>query len=193
MVNYLSQFNFKIVYKPEKTNLLPDLLSRNPILEYFEKEDAVKTVNLADFNEILYDHQKMGAELKTEKNIDSGRGLYYQKWKDKARILVSQKLGKKIIERIHEEYGHIGRQQMLATICPHYYFKNLDKIVHEYCRNCHICVENKTRRGRAIGLLSRLVPATHPFEIMSIDTVGGFSRYGNTAQYMHILEDHFRR
>lgn len=63
MVNYLSQFNFKIVYKPEKTNLLPDLLSRNPILEYFEKEDAVKTVNLADFNEILHDHQKMGENI----------------------------------------------------------------------------------------------------------------------------------
>jgi len=36
-------------------------------LEYFENEDAVRAVNLADFNEILHDQQKLGAELKTEK------------------------------------------------------------------------------------------------------------------------------
>lgn len=193
LVHYLSQFNFKIIYKPGKTNVLADLLSRNPILEYFENEDAVKTVNLADFNEILHDQRKMRAEQKTQEKLESYQGLYYKKWKDKSRILVSQELGKKIIERIHKEYGHIGIQHMLATIRPHYYFKNLDKMVYEYCRNCHTCVENKTRRGQAIGLLSRLGPATRPFQIMSVDTVGGFSGYGSTARYMHLLEDHFTR
>jgi len=107
--------------------------------------------------------------------------------------LVSQELGKKIVERIHEEYGHLGTQQMLATSRPYYYFKNLDETVHEYCQSCHTCVTNKTRRGRAIGLLSRLGPATRPYEIMSIDTVGGFGGCGSIAGYIHILEDHFTR
>lgn len=37
LVNYLSQFHFKIIYKKGKNNMMADLLTRQPIMEYFEK------------------------------------------------------------------------------------------------------------------------------------------------------------
>lgn len=41
--------------------------------------------------------------------------------------------------------------------------------------------------------MSHLGPATKPFEIMSIDTVGGFGGSRSTKKYLHLLMDHFTR
>jgi hypothetical protein len=38
-----------------------------------------------------------------------------------------------------------------------------------------------------------LGPASQPFEIMSLDTVGGFGGRRSTKRYLHILVDHFTR
>lgn len=41
--------------------------------------------------------------------------------------------------------------------------------------------------------MSQLGPATEPFEIMSIDTIGGFGGARSTKKYLHLLVDHFTR
>lgn len=41
--------------------------------------------------------------------------------------------------------------------------------------------------------MSHLGPATRPFEIMSIDTIGGFGGSRSTKKYLHLLVDHFTR
>lgn len=40
---------------------------------------------------------------------------------------------------------------------------------------------------------SQLGPATNPFEIISIDTIGGFGGSRSTKKYLHLLVDHFTR
>ena len=82
---------------------------------------------------------------------------------------------------------------MLQILRPLYYFKNMDKFVENHYRSCEICIKNKSRTARPIGKLSKLGPATEPFEIMSLDTVGGFGGLGSPKRYMHILVDHFTR
>lgn len=193
LILYLSQFNFKIIYKKGKENILADLLSRNPVLEFFENEDAIQVVNLISLPTILRDQKDHLSELKSARQIEYKRGIILKKLKEKSRIFVSPTLGNEIIELVHKHYGHIGPAQMIATIRPHYYFKHLDQAVHTFCKNCKVCVENKIRRSRAIGLLSQLGPATKPFEIMSLDSVGGFAGNRSNKRYMHILVDHFTR
>lgn len=41
--------------------------------------------------------------------------------------------------------------------------------------------------------MSQLGPATNPFEIISIDTIGGFGGSRSTKKYLHFLVDHFTR
>ena len=82
---------------------------------------------------------------------------------------------------------------LAEKIRPFYYFKNMDSILYDFCKRCVICIKNKTRSGGKIGLLSQLGPASRPFEIMSIDTIGGFSGNKSSKRYMHILVDHFSR
>lgn len=41
--------------------------------------------------------------------------------------------------------------------------------------------------------MSHLGPATDPFEIVSIDTIGGFGSSRSTKRYLHLMVDHFTR
>ena len=49
------------------------------------------------------------------------------------------------------------------------------------------------RRTRRSGLLGFFGPATRPFQIMSLDTIGGFGGNGSNKRYLHLLVDHFSR
>ena len=55
LVVFLSQFNFKIIYQAGKENVEADALSRNPVLEWFENEEAIKTTNLITLDELRSD------------------------------------------------------------------------------------------------------------------------------------------
>lgn len=193
LIHYLSQFNFRIVYKKGKENVLADLLSRYPVLEYFENEDAIQVVNLIQLSDIQADQSTFLSELKKGKNVTFKQGLFFKNLHQRSRIFVSPRFGQQIIEEVHNWYGHIGSAQLLAHIRPHYYFHNLDKAVHSFCQSCSVCVANKVRQGRVIGLLSKFGPPSEPFHIMSLDTVGGFSGRNSTHKYLHLLVDHFTR
>ena len=80
----------------------------------------------------------------------------------------------KLIKKVHQNLGHIGIKQMLKKISPIYTAKNLTRNTKKICRSCEIFTKNKSRGQDKIGLMSHLGPATKPFEIVSIDTIGGF-------------------
>ena len=69
----------------------------------------------------------------------------------------------------------------------------MQKLINEYCKECEICIKNKTRTPIKLGTLGLLGPATKPFEIMSLDTIGGFGGRRSTKKCLHLLVDHFTR
>ena len=69
----------------------------------------------------------------------------------------------------------------------------MDQIVDKFCKQCKICIKNKSRTRRPIEFMSKPGPAKKPFEIMSFDTVGGYSNNISSKKFMHILMDHFSR
>jgi len=54
-------------------------------------------------------------------------------------------------------------------------------------------MKNKSRGNDKFGLMSHLGPATKPFGIISIDTIGGFGGLKSEKKYLHLLVDHFTR
>ena len=158
LVHYLLQFNFKIIYKPGKENVLADTLSRYPVLDHFEEEDALKWINLIQLDEIIDDQKENREELETAKRVETYQNIVYKKLKERKRIFLSKNFGLKLITRLHQYYGHVGAGHLIAKIRPQYYFKNLDRLVSEFCRSCSVCIQNKSRRTRLFGLLSKLGP-----------------------------------
>lgn len=119
-------------------------------------------------------------------------GIYYRVFKTRKKIILSEEYSKILIRRVHKDYGHPGTKQVAQKIKSFYTAPNLTKNIHDL-RNCEVCIKNKTRLTRNYGLMSHLAPAERPFQIMSLDTIGGFGGQRSTKKYLHLLEDHFTR
>lgn len=59
--------------------------------------------------------------------------------------------------------------------------------------SCITCQKNKITNKKKLGELSQLGPAKNPFEIVSLDTIGGLSGYNSKKKYLHLAIDHFTR
>lgn len=127
-----------------------------------------------------------------EKLIEKDR-IFYKKVRNKEKIILSEKLSIELIKETHSEWCHTGIRQTTNKICPYYTATNLTENIKKICKNCDICIKNKSRGQSKFGLMSHLGPATKPFEIMSIDTIGGFGGQKSTKKYLHLLVDHFTR
>lgn len=191
---YLSQYDFTIKYIPGKENLEADCLSRNPVLEPEDnKEEILKIVNLIQIEEIMTDQEKNEAIEKNKEILIHKNKIYYKKIKKQEKIILSEEFSKKLIKQVHEDLCHIGIRQLQKKIGPIYTAKGLTRNIINICKNCEICIKNKSRGQGKFGLMSQLGPATKPFEIMSIDTIGGFGGSRSTKKYLHLLVDHFTR
>ena len=195
LMHYLSQYDFKIIYSPGKHNIEADALSRNPVLESFEnEEDVLKVANIIKKQDIIRDQKENRENIENTKNLTRKSEIIFKNIKGRQRVFVSQKFGEHITKTVHDFFGHVGRNHILKKIRPFYYFKNMNRIVDKFCKQCEICIKNKSRMRKPIGFMSKLGrPARKPFEIMSFDTVGGFSNNNLPKKYMHILIDHFSR
>lgn len=157
-------------------------------------EDNLRTVNIIDIHDIIYDQAHNLQIKELERNIILENGIYYKKSGiNRKKIILSEDYSKTIIKKVHEKYCHTGINQTESKIKPFYTAPNLSENIKYICKNCEICIKNKTRLNKKYGFMSQLGPAIKPFQIMSLDTIGGFGGQRSTKRYMHLLVDHFTR
>lgn len=200
LTHYLSQYDFEIKYYPGKNNTEADCLSRNPVLDPSnENDDILKVVNFIQLNDIIEDQRKNEEIISKVKKSNNNtiilkNNVYYKKTKNEYnKIILSEDLSKNIIKNIHVKFCHIGTKQIQEKLNPFYTAKNLTKNIIKICNTCDICIKNKSRAHTKYGFMSLLGPAKKPFEIISIDTIGGFGGLRSTKKYLHLLVDHFTR
>lgn len=181
----LLQYDFQVKYQPGRLNSEADCLSRNPVLD----STPNKHMNTVSIDEIK-DCQE---NLTLQKGDSKTDNIITRTVKGKKKIILTEKFGRKLAMEIHEKLGHIGQSHIKYILRLHYHFKNMNSSVFDICSRCDICIKNKTRKGRDLGELGLLGPASRPFEIMSLDTVGGFGGRRSTKRYLHLLVDHFTR
>lgn len=191
LVLFLSQYNFKIIYRQGKSNIEADTLSRNPVLETFDDEEIIQTSNLLLLEEIKLDQTQNS--VVPRHNIIKEQNILCQHKDDKKRIIISEKLGLELVNRTHLEFGHIGSKTISDMITPFYSVPNLQNLIRRTCESCEVCIKNKTRCKRPIGYLEKFIKPTQSFQMMSLDTVGGFAGNNSTKKYLHILTDHFTK
>ncbi|UYV62716.1 hypothetical protein LAZ67_2001688 [Cordylochernes scorpioides] len=159
----LSPYTFDIHYLKGKKQLEADLLSRQPFCGFLEAQQ-------------LEGHQHR--VLEKYQSLINTDGLAIITKKGVPRVVVPDTLRNKLLQKAHEWYNHPGITQLTRLITSQYYWDGMTKDINNYVRKCKICQIVKPPKGPTYGEMGTLPLAKEPYELMSMDTVAGFTKYG---------------
>ncbi|UYV69713.1 hypothetical protein LAZ67_7000392 [Cordylochernes scorpioides] len=174
----LSPYTFDIHYLKGKKQLEADLLSRQPFCGFLEAQQ-------------LEGHQHLVPE-KYQSLINTD-GLAIIIKKGVPRVVIPDTLRNKLLQKAHEWYNHPGITQLTRLITSQYYWDGMTKDINNYVCKCKICQIVKPPKGPTYGEMGTLPLAKEPYELMSMDTVAGFNKYGGNRAYLHVICDHMSR
>ncbi|UYV60681.1 hypothetical protein LAZ67_1001875 [Cordylochernes scorpioides] len=98
-----------------------------------------------------------------------------------------------VSRKVHTQYNHPGISQMTRFISAQYYWQGMSKDITQKVKTCPTCQLTKRPLGPTYGELGQPPEAKGPFDLLSLDTIAGFAKYGNTKIYLHVVVDHFSR
>ncbi|UYV82711.1 hypothetical protein LAZ67_22000653 [Cordylochernes scorpioides] len=171
----LSTYNYEIHSLKGSQQYEADLLSRNPFVGFVSAD-------------IIKQHQPTASPF----NIDTN-GLHTITRKGVIKIIIPETLQHTLMNKVHQEYNHPGISQMTRIITAQYYWKGISKSIEKFVKSCHTCQIIKRPKGKPYGALGQIPPPQQPFDLISIDTIAGFSKYGHSKTYLHVIVDHLTR
>lgn len=189
----LNQYQFKIKYRPGIENHDADFLSRHPINELKEitSSPTVFFANIADKKENIQELQKDYKNTKLNKCYVEN-GIIYRAKKNYKQVFIPKEAAIVELKKIHNDFGHIGCNQLSEHFSRKFYTPNLMELIKNIIASCETCLATK-KSGQRLGYMGWIGPAKAPFEIIHIDTVGGFTNYGSTKKYLHLAIDAYSR
>ncbi|UYV69148.1 hypothetical protein LAZ67_6002591 [Cordylochernes scorpioides] len=98
-----------------------------------------------------------------------------------------------VSRKVHAQYNHPGISQMTRLISAQYYWQGMSKDITQKVKTCPTCQLTKRPLGPTYGELGQPPEAKGPFDLLFLDTIAGFAKYGNTKTYLHVVVDHFSR
>ena len=100
------------------------------------------------------------------------------------QVCVPQSQREKCLTAAHSNFGHQGRNKMVALLRPHFYWPNLSKSCRDFVRSCIKCQADDKTLPKPNKMVKRQV-TTQPFKEIAIDLVGPFPTA--TGGYRHLL------
>ncbi|UYV77636.1 hypothetical protein LAZ67_15001781, partial [Cordylochernes scorpioides] len=174
----LSSYEYEVRYIKGKLQYEADLLSRNPFCGFLDAT-LIKT------------HQPPPSK-ESSLTIDHN-GLHTVSRKGVTKIIIPKPLIQQLLQTVHIQYNHPGISQMSRLISTQYYWQGMSKDIKQKVKTCPTCQLTKRPLGPTYGELSQPPEAKEPFDLLSLDTIAGFAKYGNTKIYLHVVVDHFSR
>lgn len=179
----LSQFSLNIHHIPGETNVEADELSRNPVRVNLLSVDNIKNqiqqenINLASIG----DYPQLNSYA-----IQNNLLLYLGK------LFVPQSFREELVNQMHKKFAHMSTDKLYHLMNLDFNWPKMRSFVETIVKRCHVCLGNKSRPPNRHGLFVSSI-AQRPFDIVSIDTVGGFDGYNSAKKNLHLAIDHHTR
>ena len=114
--------------------------------------------------------RKRDAHLIEEQGVLFIEGHY--KRKPIRQLIVPQSFVHRVLEKSHDEGGHLGEDRTLETIRVKFYWATMFQDVKKWCSTCKVCQQRKHPRERPRAPLQYPPVAAQPGQIVSLDFVG---------------------
>lgn len=193
----LQEFEFDLIHRKGKLNVVPDALSRSvEVIDMFEIDAAVddeyldlkrkitkfpnKYPNFSIKNDQIFKH----CALKTEIDNEDAWKLYVPA-KDRAELF----------GRMHDNplSGHMGFRKTLKRIQENYYWPKMVNHVKHYVKTCSQCQSNK-HPTQAVKVPIGIQKETDgPWETIAVDFMGPFPRSRDGNRYVLVVVDIFSK
>lgn len=193
----LQQYDITLKHRPGRLHVVPDALSR-ALEEVCEIE-----VDLTDkwYSKLSADIQSNPQDFPNFKIVadviykycseKSDLGDYVLRWKQ----VVPLSLRKEIIRICHDipSSGHLGIWKSFQRAKSQYYWPNMIGDFKTHISSCEVCKRIKYPTHKNKVPMGAQKVASHPFEIISIDFVGEFTRSKRGNKAIFVVSDWFSK
>ena len=200
---YLQRFRLEIRHKPDKTNVIPDALSRLTSRSYRAKTDefildtvedfpvSVITVNKAFRRRLLDGYQESRwvraiAIIKANNRLGDNSVklsyklienlLYFNDDEKNLRLYISSVMKTEIFKLAHDEMRHSRYARTHERLTQGLYIYNITIKLHEFIRHYPHCQLNQTPRHKLYGSLQPIFSSARPFHTLIIDFILALSK-----------------
>ena len=217
---HMQSFEYKVIHRMGKRNVVPDSLSRFPVDEPEELNDNIDERCLSssvetpesEFQTELPELQKRDNNFgKLYKKLEKGgdeslsakycieNGVLFKKilYRNEPRLTICLPIIK-VLEVLYTYHcdplsgSHLGISKTTDKIAQRFVWPHMRKDIIDYVHSCNDCQHKKKPLLPKAGLMIP-IQTTYPFELVGVDFLGRFktSQKGNT--YIIVATDYFTK
>ena len=177
-LDMLAEFDFEVIHKPGKSNVVADALSRLYMVECLTiSEVQVDSKLLRKLEEEYAQDEESKAIFESPDRHPRFKVLnqrIYWVDDDRLRLYVpSGSLRAAVMEELHDARcsGHLGIKRTSDLVKRDFYWPTLESDVEEFVKSCDACQCNKPSNQRSAGLLQPLEIPKNRWERVSMDLI----------------------
>lgn len=196
----LQAFDYTVVHRKGKHNVVPDFLSRSVPMD-------ISTLDFGDGVDAWYqkmlqrvtDYPELYPKWRSENNI-----LYkYVKRNlpeladeaDNWKVVVPRNKRKELLKSHHDDpkCGHGGIFKTYWRLHNKYTWPKMRADVVKYVKSCNICAQHKPEQKAPAGVMGKRPSIDKPWQMISLDFVGPLPRSTRGYAYILVVTDFFSK
>lgn len=211
---YLQAYDFDIIYREGRSMEHADYFSRNlqPHADAPKNASKPKTVQYVELHQgWLSVEQKRDSEIQdlitkynndqlpetVSRTYDVRDGILYRKVVRNKIVswlpVVPRSLIWTLINHIHNEIQHLGKDKTLDKLYEQYWFPQMSKCVRKFIDSCIICKSSKGPSGAQPIQLHPIPKVSVPWHTIHIDFTGKLSGKSDRKEYCSVIIDAFTK
>lgn len=199
----LQQYDFEIVHRRGKDNIVPDALSRSiptvnelsvtPLFEGFKDDWYRKMQGNVTSKPLDYPLWRVDKGILYHKVRNLYPGLEHEGFEWKVVVPKSHRVD--LISGHHDgpTAGHAGIFKTYHRLLQKYFWPKMRADVAKYVRSCRTCLAHKPEQKAPAGLMCGRPDIRKPWELVSVDIVGPLPRSSTGHIYILSVQDYFSK